>query len=210
MSRTAWKSRGLYAITDAQLLPGERLFEAVEAAILGGAVLVQYRDKQGTTEERLSRAQRLQAICQRLGCPLLINDDLELALQVGAAGVHLGRTDGSLLEARRRLGPDAIIGATCHASLEFAREAQAQEASYVAFGSFFPSPTKPSAQPAPLDLLTEARRTLDLPIVAIGGITLDNAASVIAAGADLLAVINGLFDCADVRQRAAQFASLFT
>lgn len=210
MSRSAWNARGLYAITDAQLLPGERLYEAVEAAIRGGAVLVQYRDKLGNPEERLERAQRLQQLCQRLGCPLLINDDLELALKVGAAGVHLGQSDGSLLEARRQLGPDAIIGATCHDSLALARQAQAQQVSYVAFGSFFPSPTKPQAQPAPLSLLSEAKRALELPVVAIGGITLDNAPGLIEAGADLIAVINALFDGPDVQQRATQFANLFT
>ena len=210
MSRSAWKARGLYAITDAQLLPGERLFVAVEAAIRGGAVLVQYRDKLGTAEERLERATRLQQLCQRLDCPLLINDDLELALKVGAAGVHLGQSDGSLLEARRQLGPDAIIGATCHDSLELAQQAQAQQVSYVAFGSFFPSPTKPQAQPAPLTLLGEAKQTLQLPVVAIGGITLESAPRVIESGADLVAVIHALFEGPDVQQRATQFANLFT
>jgi len=210
MSRSAWKARGLYAITDAQLLPGERLYEAVEAAIRGGAVLVQYRDKLGTAEERLERATRLQQLCQRLDCPLLINDDLELALKVGAAGVHLGQSDGSLLEARRQLGPDAIIGATCHDSLKLAQQAQTQQVSYVAFGSFFPSPTKPQAQPAPLTLLGEAKQTLQLPVVAIGGITLESAPRVIKAGADLVAVIHALFEGPDVQQRATQFANLFT
>lgn len=209
MTPKPWNARGLYALTDAELLPGERLYQAVADAIRGGAVLVQYRDKQADPGSRRERAARLKTVCDQFHCPLLINDDVDLALEVGAAGVHLGRTDGSLLEARRRLGPDAIIGATCHASLEFALEARDQQASYVAFGSFYPSRTKPSAPPAPLSLLREARARLELPIVAIGGITLDNAAPLVEAGADLLAVIQGLFGAENIEQQAARFTRLF-
>jgi len=206
---SVWNPQGLYAVTDPDLLPGDRLYQAVEAALIGGASLVQYRDKQASPQQRLERAQRLQALCQQYQCPLLINDDIALALSVGAAGVHLGRSDGSLVDARRRLGPDAIIGATCHDSLAFAREAKTQGASYIAFGSFFPSRIKPDAPVPPLSLIQEAKREFGLPVVAIGGITLENAPTLQAAGADLLAVITGLFAAPDVTQRAREFGKLF-
>lgn len=206
---SSWNLQGLYAVTDPELLPGEQLYTAVKAALIGGACLVQYRDKLALPGQRLERAQRLQALCQQYRRPLLINDDIALALSVGAAGVHLGRGDGSLMEARQRLGPDAIIGATCHDSLTFAQQAKAQGASYIAFGSFFPSSIKPDAPAPALSLIQEAKRDIGLPVVAIGGITLDNAASVQSAGADLIAVITGLFAAPDVAQRAREFVKLF-
>lgn len=209
MSGTAppMKLRGLYAITDSGLLAG-RLPEAVESVLRGGAVLVQYRDKSGDEGRREREARELLALCRGFGVPLLINDDLELALAIGAEGVHLGRGDGSLAEARRRMGADAIIGATCHDSLAFAEEARRNGASYVAFGACFPSPTKPGARLAPLSLLGEARR-LQLPVVAIGGITADNAGPVVAAGADCLAVISDLWCAPDITARARAFTHLF-
>ncbi|MDF2446408.1 MAG: thiE [Moraxellaceae bacterium] len=199
--------RGLYAITDSALLAG-RLLPAVAAALEGGARIVQYRDKSMDNARRESEARALLAICRRYEVPLLINDDLALAVRIGADGVHLGRSDGSLSEARRALGPDAIIGATCHDSLAMAEEAQANGASYVAFGALFPSSTKPGARTAPLALLTEAR-SLHLPVVAIGGITADNAAPVIAAGADCVAVISDLWNAPDITAHARAFTQLF-
>lgn len=199
--------RGLYAITDSLLLAG-RLTEAVEAALQGGASVVQYRDKSGDAGRRLAEAGTLLALCRRHGVPLLINDDLELAAVLGADGVHLGRGDGSLAAARRRLGPSAIIGATCHDSLAFAEEARHHGASYIAFGAIYPSATKPGARAAPLSLLTQARR-LALPVVAIGGITADNAAPVIAAGADCVAVVSDLWTAPDITARARAFTRLF-
>jgi thiamine-phosphate pyrophosphorylase len=199
--------RGLYAITDSTLLAG-RLLPAVAAALEGGARIVQYRDKSRDDARREAEARALLTICRRYEVPLLINDDLALAVRIGADGVHLGRSDGSLSEARRALGPDAIVGATCHDSLAMAEEAQGNGASYVAFGALFPSATKPGAQTAPLALLTEAR-SLHLPVVAIGGITADNAAPVIAAGADCVAVISDLWSAPDITARARAFTQLF-
>lgn len=201
------KLRGLYAVTDSPLLAG-RLLDSVEAALRGGAVLVQYRDKSEDSARREHEARDLLVLCRRFGVPLLINDDLALALAIGADGVHLGRSDGSLREARRRLGKDAIIGATCHDSLAFAEEAHRNGASYLAFGALFPSSTKPGARAAPLSLL-EAARPLQLPIVAIGGITADNAGPVIAAGADCVAVISDLWTATDITARARAFTQLF-
>lgn len=199
--------RGLYAVTDSGLLAG-RLLPSVRAALEGGATVVQYRDKSGSTANRRAEAESLLMLCREFKRPLLINDDVELALAVGADGVHLGRGDGSLRRARARLGGSAIIGATCHDSLAFAEEAVASGASYLAFGAIHASVTKPGAATATLATLQEARR-FGLPLVAIGGISTDNAAPVIAAGADCVAVVSGLWQAPDIAARAAEFARLF-
>ncbi|EZQ19135.1 thiamine-phosphate pyrophosphorylase [Halopseudomonas bauzanensis] len=201
---------GLYAITDSALLTDGKLLPYVEAALAGGASLVQYRDKSVDTVRRLEEATRLKELCGQYDAHLLINDDLALASQL-QVGVHLGRDDGSLREARQQLGPDALIGATCHASLEYAEQAVAAGASYIAFGRFFPSVTKPGTPAATTGLLREARERFAIPIVAIGGITADNARQLYDAGADLLAVVHGLFgadSAAEVRRRALEFTAL--
>lgn len=203
--------RGLYAITDSQLLPGERLPQWVDAALAGGARLLQYRDKSTDVALRREQAQRLKTLCNYYGAALIINDDLALAAELGV-GLHLGRDDGSLREARQQLGHDAIIGATCHASLEFAEQSAADGASYLAFGRFFQSVTKPGAPAATPVLLEQARRRYSLPLVAIGGVTLHNAPQLISAGADMLAVVHGLFgtdSAAEVERRARGFSELF-
>lgn len=203
--------RGLYAVTDSHLLAGERLLPWVDAALAGGARLLQYRDKSADPGRRRDEAQQLKAICDYYGAQLIINDDLALASDLHA-GLHLGRDDGSLREARQQLGELAIIGATCHASLDFASQAQAAGASYIAFGRFFQSVTKPGTPAATPLLLEQARKRFDLPIVAIGGVTLHNAPQLISAGASLLAVVNGLFAApspAEVERRARGFSELF-
>lgn len=203
-------NRGLYVITDTAL--GERLLPAVEQALLGGATVVQYRDKSEDRERRLGEARALAALCRFHHVPLLINDDTELALAAKADGVHLGRGDGSLCEARRLLGPNAILGATCHDSLAFAEEATRAGADYLAFGAMFPSPTKPNARRADPALLGEARARFGRPVVAIGGISVDNAPQLITAGADLLAVITDVFGLPteDIRARAEAYRLLFS
>ncbi|HDS1766759.1 thiamine phosphate synthase [Pseudomonas putida] len=204
------KLRGLYAITDSQLLAG-RFLSHVEAALEGGVCLLQYRDKSDDAARRLREAEGLMKLCERYGTQLLINDDAELAARLGV-GVHLGQTDGPLTPARALLGRQAIIGSTCHASLELATQAASEGASYVAFGRFFNSVTKPGAPAANVDLLQQARAQVKLPIAVIGGITLDNAAPLVAHGADLLAVIHGLFgadSAQEVTRRARAFNALF-
>ena len=205
------KSRlaGLYAIADTQYLDDARLLPAVSEAIAGGARVIQYRDKKHTAEKRMQQAKDLAALCRQHGALFIVNDDVELAKQVRADGVHLGREDVSLVQARTQLGPQAIIGVSCYNKLARAVRAQTEGADYVAFGSFFPSRTKPQAVQASLDLLREAKKKLRIPIVAIGGITPENGASLIAAGADALAVIEGVFGQADVRAAAQRYASLF-
>ena len=200
---------GLYVITDSQLIPGPRLADSVARAIAGGAVMVQYRDKQHTAAQRAREAATLAGLCQRHGVPLIINDDIELACHVGAAGVHLGAADAAPGHARDRLGDEAIIGVSCYNRLENARQAQDAGASYIAFGRFFPSPTKPDAVQARPALLADARRELALPLAAIGGITPENGTELVAAGADLLAVIHGVFGAADVTATARRYAALF-
>lgn len=183
---------GLYAITDSRLTPAGTLIASVEAAVSGGAVMVQYREKVAPMAERLAQARSLQSVCSAAGVPLLINDDVELAIRVGAAGVHLGQTDSSASEARRRLGDTAIIGITCHADLTLAKAAMEAGADYLAFGRFFTSSTKPEAPTAEPDILAQAKR-FNRPVTAIGGITTENGERLIRAGADLLAVVGGLF-----------------
>lgn len=202
--------RGLYAITDSALLADGRLLPYCEAALRGGAKVVQYRDKSNDTARRLSEARALQELCQRYAARLIINDDLALAAELGA-DLHLGQTDGSLLNARQQLGTDAIIGITCHAQLELAEQAVKQHADYIAFGRFYPSQTKPGDILATSQLLQQAQQ-FQRPIVAIGGITLDNGAELIQHGATMLAVIQGLFAAdspAAVEQRARAFSALF-
>lgn len=199
---------GLYAITDSTLLPGESVITAVTAAIRGGATLVQYRDKINVSSEQRRLATEVQKICHASGVPLIINDSPQLALDCHASGVHLGLTDGNLKEARTRLGHSALIGATCHGNLEHASTAVVAGADYVAFGRFFQSATKPGAPPAATSVLTEAKH-LNVPLVAIGGVTLENGAQLIEAGADFLAVVGGLFEADDIEQQARSFTELF-
>jgi len=201
---------GLYAVTDGGLLPPARLISAVEAALRGGAVMVQYREKSLPFPERLSQARDLVTACNNARVPLIINDDPELARRVRASGVHLGQSDASLPAARKLLGEAAIIGATCHASMDLARTADQAGADYLAFGRFFLSSTKPDAPAASPDILGQARG-LNKPVTAIGGVTLENGESLIRAGADMLAVVGSLFDASDdlVEDRARQFTRLF-
>lgn len=202
--------RGLYALTDETLLAGGRLIPAVAAAIQGGAVVVQYRDKSGDAAKRLREAQALRDLCWPLGVPLIINDDMELARQIGADGVHLGKDDTDIAHARAVLGPDAIIGVSCYNRMELALAAQEAGADYAAFGSFFSSSVKPDAVRADAALLRTAKQQLHIPVVAIGGITAHNGAPLVAAGADLLAVISDVFAAADTRAAATRLAALFT
>lgn len=204
---------GLYAITPQP--PGHasqrdrRLLDQVAQAIQGGARLIQYRDKGSDTERRRVLAAALLALCRSAMVPLVINDDLELAAAIGADGIHLGRHDTDPGTARERLGPNVLIGVSCYDRLDLAHRAERASASYVAFGSFFPSPTKPdAARPLPT-LLGEARHALKLPLVAIGGITPQNAGSLIAAGADMVAVITGIFSAPDVTAAAQAYSRLF-
>lgn len=204
-----WGISGLYAITpDTDNTPA--LLEKVEAALSGGALLLQYRNKTASARLRLTQGRALLALCSRFQVPLIINDHLDLALALDAQGLHVGGEDSSAIEARRQLGPDKILGVSCYGRLDSAVDAVAAGASYVAFGGFYPSKVKPGATArTSLELLSEAKRAVNVPVVAIGGITLDNAPALIAAGADSIAVITALFDAADIRGAARSFVKLF-
>lgn len=204
--REKLQGRGLYVITDG---PRPDLIPVVAQALAGGARVLQYRDKTRDHERRLTEARAIRALCAARQVPMIINDDVALAQAAGAAGVHLGEDDGDLAAARALLGQDAIIGVSCYDSLERARQLAAAGADYIAFGAFFPSPTKPHARRASFDLLRQSA-ALGIPRVAIGGITPDNGGSLIDAGADYLAVISAVFGDPDVRGAATRFAQLFT
>jgi thiamine-phosphate pyrophosphorylase len=185
------------------------LGERVAAAIDGGARIVQYRHKGGTVRPH-NEAAILLALCRARGIPFIVNDDIDLAARIGADGVHLGRDDSDPRRAREHLGADALIGVSCYNELPRALEAQSAGADYVAFGSFFSSSTKPEAAHAPISLLQQAKNRLNIPLVAIGGITTQNAAQLIGAGADAIAVISGVFAHDDPCDAARQYSTLFT
>jgi thiamine-phosphate pyrophosphorylase len=200
--------RGLYAVTPDEADTGV-LVDRVTAAVSHGARLVQYRNKIAASELRREQAAALKRACDAHGALLIVNDHAELAREIDAAGVHIGAEDGDLEAARAIVGPDKLIGVSCYRRVELAMDAQAHGADYVAFGSFFPSSVKPNAVRAPIDLLREAKRTLRVPVVAIGGITIDNAPQLVDAGADAVAVITAVFGAPDVGAAARGFAALF-
>jgi thiamine-phosphate pyrophosphorylase len=195
---------GLYVITAAQTS-----LDDVAAAIRGGASIVQYRDKSAETSKRLREAGALRRLCAGSGVRFIVNDDLALAAAVEADGVHVGREDAAVTSARERLGDRAIIGVSCYNDFARAEAAARAGADYIAFGAFFGSPTKPQAPRATPDLLVRAKRELSMPVVAIGGITPQNGASLIAAGADMLAVISAVFSQPDIAGASRRFSDLF-
>lgn len=186
------------------------LLHKTHLALLGGARVLQYRNKTADAETRRAQAKMLRTLTREHGATFIINDDAELAREVEADGVHLGAGDGSVAAARALLGEAGLIGVSCYNHLSLAQEAVRQGADYVAFGAFFPSTVKPGAVKAEPPLLQAARRELQAPIVAIGGITPHNGAALIEAGADALAVISALWDAPDIEQTARQFSTLFS
>jgi thiamine-phosphate pyrophosphorylase len=181
----------------------------VDAALAGGARLVQYRNKVADPVLRLEQARGLAKLCRSYRVPLIVNDHLDLALAVDAEGLHIGAEDGSIESARKQLGPDRILGVTCYRKIENALEASRVGANYVAFGGFFASPVKGGTGGASISILGEANRRTGLPVVAIGGITVDNAPQLIAAGADSVSVITALFGAPDIKAAARRFSVLF-
>jgi thiamine-phosphate pyrophosphorylase len=199
---------GLYAITPDEADTAE-LLRKVHLALQGGARVLQYRNKTAAAELRLKQAGALRELTREFAAKLIINDDAVLAKQVDADAVHLGGEDGSVAAARKLLGSDKVIGMSCYNRLSLAQEAVRQGADYVAFGSFFSSTVKPDAVVATPDLLRQARRELNVPIVAIGGITAQNGAQLLEAGADALAVISAVFSAPDIEGAAREFSNLF-
>lgn len=200
---------GLYAITDTKLIPRDQFAETVEAAVRGGATMVQLREKDTAPEEFIRLGRELLAVTRRYGALLIINDHPTIAKEIGADGVHVGREDPPVAEARALLGPEAIIGASCYGEVTRAVAAEHEGADYVAFGTPFPSPTKAKRTDISLGIFQEVKRQVHVPVFAIGGITVDNARQVIDAGADGLAVVSGVFAASDVEAAARALAQLF-
>ncbi len=198
---------GIYAITDPLLCPQDRLLVTVEQALQGGIRLLQYRDKVAHPAQRLDNALRLRALCEQYDACLIINDDVALCLAVDAHGVHLGRSDGDVAQARLALGPDRILGVTCHSDLNYAQQATAVGADYCAFGRLFASRTKPDAPACSPQVLAQAKK-LGLRTVAIGGIDLSNMAGLLALQPDMLALIHGLFGQKNIKDTAHQLVTM--
>jgi thiamine-phosphate pyrophosphorylase len=202
---------GLYAVTpDDRLLP--RLSALVEAALQGGVRIVQYRNKQAPAPLRRAQAAELLRVCRAYGAKLVVNDDVWLAIEVGADGAHVGRDDlpgHDLATAREALGPKRLLGVSCYNDLARVDAAAKAGADYIGVGSMFSSSTKPGTVHATPNLLSEARHRFAGPVAAIGGITIANAPQVIAAGADMVAVVSDLFDAMDIGRRAEEFQKLF-
>lgn len=200
--------RGLYAITpDDNLLP--RLSALVSSALAGGVKFVQYRSKFAPPPLKRAQAAEMLRICRAADAKLIINDDLWLALEIGADGVHLGKEDGDIKMARQALGPQRLLGVSCYDSYARAAQAADEGADYIGIGSVFASATKPAATRASLELLAEVKRRLTIPVAAIGGITINNVQQVIDAGADMVAVITDLFNTMNIQERAAAYGKLF-
>lgn len=195
----------LYAITDEKLTPIDTMFTQAEKALIGGVKYVQLRDKTKTYKESLESALKLKDLCDKYSAYFIVNDNVKLAKESNAHGVHIGESDDDVKAAKDILGDGAIIGASCYGSVERALAAVKNGATYAAFGSMFASPTKPHSKVVALDVLTEAKKILNVPICAIGGIEVSNVKSIFSAGADMAAVISGLWNSEDITQRARQF-----
>ncbi len=201
--------KGLYVITDENLISKTHFSQAIESALQGGASIIQYRDKSADQEKRQHQASTLRTLCKKYQAIFLINDDIELAKKVNADGVHLGKDDTSIDKARQILGPNAIIGVSCYNDYHLAIKAEKEAADYVAFGAIFSSPTKPNAVVAGLDIISTAHQQLSTPICTIGGITKNNIGQVIQHGADMAAVISGVFSAKDIKQAAFDLNQYF-
>ncbi len=200
--------KGLYLVTP-DWDDTDRLLEVTQAALQGGAALLQYRHKTADAALRMTQATALLALCRRFGRPFIVNDHVELCLAIGADGVHVGGTDASVAAVRALVGPELIVGASCYGDLALARAAHATGASYVAYGGFYPSRVKKYPVTTAVDILTTSRAEVPLPIVVIGGMTPENSAPLVAAGADMVAAISSVYLAEDPKQAAARFVALF-
>lgn len=209
LSKYEKELKGLYAITDQQLIAEDRFNEAVELALQGGARIIQYRDKSSDQKKRFQQARALRLLCEQYQAICIINDDIELAKASNAHGIHLGKDDISIAEARKILGDDIIIGISCYNDITRAITAEENTADYIALGAIFTSTTKPSANVAGLDIIAKAKRELSIPVCTIGGITQDNIRQVIQQGADMAAVISGIFSAADIKQSTIRLSGYF-
>jgi thiamine-phosphate pyrophosphorylase len=203
------KLKGLYAITDERLIEQHNFIQTVDYALQGGSKIIQYRDKSCDPHKRLQQAKALRSLCDKFQAILIINDDIELAAAVDADGVHLGKDDLALEQARQRLGSDVIIGISCYNDLNLAIEAEKKGANYVAFGAIFSSSTKPDARQTSVDIIKKAKQKINIPVCAIGGISRKNIDQITRSGADMAAVINDLFASDDIKNSAMALSRHF-
>jgi thiamine-phosphate pyrophosphorylase len=206
--RDSFIIKGLYAITP-DMADLNTLIHKTKLAIEGGVFMVQYRSKMHDREVKMQQCASILRLCREYGVPCIVNDDVDMCRTLNADGVHLGEKDDNIAEVRRILGDNAIIGSSCYDQLERAKQAQKEGASYVAFGAMFPTPTKPIAPRATLALLKEAKREIHIPIIAIGGITVNNAHDVIETGINAIAVITSLFEAQTIKETAETFSKMF-
>jgi thiamine-phosphate pyrophosphorylase len=200
--------KGLYIVTP-DWDDTQKLVEVTELALRGGAALVQYRHKNAGPALRREQAERLLALCRRYQRPFIVNDHVDLCVALDADGVHVGGTDDSIAQVRAALGPGKLVGASCYGSLQLARDAYQAGASYVAFGGFYPSRVKKYPVTTPAEIITQSKAEVPLPSVVIGGMTQQNSAALVAAGADMVAVISSVYMAADPKAAAGEFARLF-
>ncbi len=200
--------KGLYIVTP-DWDDTQKLLEITELALKGGAAVVQYRHKTASAGLRREQAECLLALCRSYGKPLIVNDHVELCMAIDADGVHVGGTDAAVAEVRAAVGPEKILGASCYGDLELARKAYAAGASYVAFGGFYPSRVKKYPVTTSVSIMADSHAAVPLPVVVIGGMTVENAAPLVAAGADMVAAISSVYLAADPQAVARRFAGLF-
>lgn len=203
------KLKGLYAITDERLIEQHNFIQSVDYALQGGSKIIQYRDKSGDPDKRLQQAKALRSLCDEFQAILIINDDIDLAAAVAADGVHLGKDDLAIQQARQQLGTEAIIGISCYDDLALAIEAERNGADYVAFGAMFPSSTKPDARKTSIDIIVKAKQRINIPVCAIGGISRKNIDQITHSGADMAAVISDLFASDDIKGTALSLSCHF-
>ena len=201
--------KGLYAITDEYLIDEHDFTQSIEYALQGGSKIIQYRDKSNHPHKKLQQANALRSLCDQYHALLIINDDIALSRAVNADGVHLGKDDTTIATARQQLGDNAIIGISCYNDINMAIEAEKNHADYVAFGAMFSSPTKPEASNTSPEIISQARKVINIPICAIGGITRKNIVQVTQNGADMAAVISDLFSGDDIKNVAHKLSQYF-
>ena len=202
------KLQGLYVIADAACLSKDEIISKTEEVLHAGVRIIQYRDKINPISNQKKIAKQLRELTQQYESLFIVNDHIEVALSCNADGVHLGKDDASIKQARNQLGDEKIIGASCYASFENAGLAIRATADYIAFGSFFPSPTKPNAPRASITLLTKAKKEFSTPICAIGGISPENAHQMINAGADMIAVISAVFNASSPSRAVQEYLAI--
>lgn len=200
--------KGLYLVTP-DWDDTQKLVDATEAGLRGGAALVQYRHKTADTALRREQAAALQALCRQYGRPFIVNDFIELCMELDADGVHVGGTDTAVAQVRAAVGPDKIVGASCYGSMDLARDAYRAGASYVAFGGFYPSRVKKYEVSTPAEIVVQAKKEIPLPNVVIGGMTQQNSAPLVAHGADMVAAISSVYMTDDPEAAARAFVQLF-